>query len=125
MIQRYLDPAENVRQRLAERGHAAVPAADYIGDQPGPAGLMGGAEARAVIPVEVLAEHQVVPPGRIAEQFDAAEAGPAPVRPGREDRDEPVLEIGSDLAEGLLAARARRVLDRELVPEELVVALQC
>src|ERR1035438_2537336 len=62
-------------------------AADHIGDQPGPAGLVRGADRGAVVAVEVLAEDQVVLPGRIVlQQLRPAEAGPAAIRPAGERR---------------------------------------
>ena len=68
-------------QRVADRRHRAVPAPDQVGHDPGPPGLVRRAEARAVVAVEVLAEDEVVLPGRVGLQpLDAAEAGPPPVR---------------------------------------------
>src|SRR4051795_7325387 len=44
-------------------GRVEVPQAlDDLGDEPGPAGLVAGAEAGAVVAVEVLVEHQQVLP---------------------------------------------------------------
>ncbi|MGD0605510.1 MAG: hypothetical protein ABSA53_18150 [Streptosporangiaceae bacterium] len=51
---------------VGDGAHLAVAAADDVGDQAGPAGLVPGAEGGAVVAVEVLAEQQVVPPGGVA-----------------------------------------------------------
>ena len=89
-------------------------AADHVGDQAGPAGLVRGAEPGAVVAVEVLAEDQVVPPGRVVLQpLGAAEAGPPAVRAAGEDRDQPVLQVGGDLVERQLLPGPGRVLDGE------------
>ena len=42
------------------------------GDEPGPSGLMAGADAGAVVAVEVLVEQQVIPPERIVRQLRRA-----------------------------------------------------
>jgi len=108
---------------VTDRGNVAVAAADHVGDQPGPAGLVRGADRGPVIAVEVLTEDEVVPPGRIVlQQLGPAEAGPPAVRSAGEDRDEPVGQVAGDLVQGELDARPGRVLDRELVAEEPVVA---
>ncbi len=110
---------------LADRPDQPVAAADHVGDQAGPAGLVRGAEGRAVVAVEVLAEDQVVPPGGIGlQQPGPAEARPPAVGTASEDGDEPVLQIGGDLVQGQLLAGPGRVLDGELVAEEPVVAFQ-
>ena len=100
-------------------------AADHVRDQPGPAGLMCGAEAGPVVAVEVLVEDEVVFPRRVVLQaVDPPEAGSPAVRADGEDGDQPVLQIGGDQVEGDLVARPGRVLDGQLVAEELVVAVQ-
>ena len=72
-------------------------AADHVRDQPGPSGLVRGAEPGAIVPVEVLVEQQVVFPGRVVLQpLDPPEAGPPPVRADGEQGDEPVLQVGGD-----------------------------
>jgi hypothetical protein len=79
----------------------SVTAADHVGDKPRPAGLVEGADRGAVIAVEVLAEDQVVVPGRIVLQpLGPAEAGPPSVGAAGEDRDQPVLQVGGDLVQG-------------------------
>ena len=102
-----------------------MPAADQVGDHAGPAGLVEGADRGAVVAVEVLAEDQVVVPGRIGlHDLGPAEAGPPAVRAAGEDRDQPVRQVGGDLVQGQLLAGPGRVLDREVVAEEPVVPLQ-
>ena len=59
------------------------------------------AQAGAVVAVEVLVEEQLSLPGRVGLQpLDAAEAGPAAVRPDEEDRDQASPQIGGDHVEG-------------------------
>ena len=100
-------------------------AADGVGDDPGPAGLMRSAQAGAVVAVEVLVEDQVVLPRRVVlEPLDPAEAGPPAVGADQEDGDEALAQVLGDLAQRQLVARAGRVFDLELVPEEAVVALE-
>ncbi len=100
-------------------------APDGVGDDAGPAGLVGGTQAGAVVAVEVLVEQQVVLPGRVGlEPLDAAEAGPAAVGADQEDRDQALAQVLGDLAERQLLPRPGRVLDLERVAEEAVVALQ-
>src|SRR5262245_22121839 len=56
---------------------------DQRGDQCGPPGLMAGADAGAVVAVEVLIEQNEIPPVRIVLQLpDAAVHGTMPVRVG-------------------------------------------
>src|SRR2546429_7894420 len=74
-----------------------VAAADQVGDQARPAGLVGGAEAGRVVAVEVLAEHEIVLPRRVVLQaIDPPEAGPSAIGAGEEDRDQPVLQVQRD-----------------------------
>src|ERR1700680_415669 len=66
----------------------SVPAADHVGDQAGPAGLVECADRGAVVAVEVLTEDQVVVPGRVVLQpLGPAEAGSPAVRAAGKDRD--------------------------------------
>ena len=61
---------------------------------------MRRAEAGPVVAVEVLVEHELAVPGRVAlEAVDPPEAGPSPVRPDEEQADEPLAQIGGDLVE--------------------------
>src|ERR1039457_3225781 len=83
----------------------AVASADDVGDDPGPAGLVEGADGGAVVAVEVFAEDQVVVPGGVGlQELGAAEAGPPAVGTAGEDRDQPVLQVGGDLIQGQLGA---------------------
>ena len=69
-------------------------AADDVGDQAGPAGLVRRAQPGAVVAVEVLVEHQVVLPRRVVLQaLDPAEARPPPVGADQEDRDQPLAQV--------------------------------
>ena len=96
----------NGTDHIADGADRAVAAADHVRDQPGPSGLVRGAEPGAVVAVEVLVEQQVVFPGRVVLHLvDPAEAGPPPVRADGEQGDEPVLQVGGDHVE------------RHLVPE--------
>src|SRR5262245_55239308 len=90
-----------VLEHVAEHARlAAAGADDQVGDDARPAGLVRRAEAGAVVAVEVLVEEEVVLPGRVRlHALDRAEAGPAPVGAGEEDRHEPPAEVGLDLAE--------------------------
>ena len=114
-----------VAQDVAEGPDRAVAAQDHVGDQAGPPGLVEGADRGAVVAVEVLAEDQVVLPGRIGlHLLGPAEAGPPPVRVPGEQRDQPVLQVGDDQVQGEPLARAGRVLDLEVIAVEPVVALE-
>jgi hypothetical protein len=111
--------------RRPDRKDVAVAATDQVADSSRPAGLMGGAEADPVVAVEVLAEDDVVFPCRIGLQaFDLPEAGSAAVWVGKEDRDQPVFQVMPDGIQRQAVSRAGWVLNREIVPEELVVALK-
>src|SRR5262245_31106604 len=95
---------------------------DEVGDERGPPGLVRRPEPGAVVAVEVLVERHVVLPRRVGlELLGAAVEGPAAVRAREPDGDEPVGEVLGDLGEGPLLARAGRVLELEVVPEEAVV----
>ena len=62
-------------------------------------GLVRRAEPGAVVAVEVLVEQDVVLPRRVGLQpLDPAEAGPPPVGPDEEQRDEPAPQVLRDLA---------------------------
>src|SRR5262249_58818639 len=99
--------------------HLPVTPADEVGDHPGPAGLVGGAQPRAVVAVEVLVEHEVVLPRRVVLQpRDLPEARPTAVRPSQEQGDEPVGQVGRDGVQREPAAGTGRVLYRQLVAEE-------
>ncbi len=94
------------RHELADRRHrhAARPQ-DQLRDEPGPAGLVAGAEPGAVVAVEVLEEQQVVLPRGIGlEPLDPAEARPPAVLADEEQRDQPVADVVGDLDQRVLAA---------------------
>jgi hypothetical protein len=64
---------------------------DEVGDQRGPAGLVGGAGTAAGVAVEVLVEGQQVVPVRVGlEQAGVAEDRAAAAGVVKEDRDETV-----------------------------------
>ena len=71
---------------------------DQLRDQAGPAGLVAGAEAGAVVAVEVLVEEQVVAPVRIVlERRLAAEHRAAALAVAREEADQALRELVGDL----------------------------
>src|SRR5262252_8390645 len=73
---------------------SASPFIDQIRHQPGPAGLMGGAEAGAVVAVEIFEELQMIAPVRIGlESCRSAEDPPPAVGAAREEADHPVGEL--------------------------------
>src|SRR3954469_4115779 len=83
----------------ARLGRAAA-ADDQVGHEPGPAGLVRGAEAHAGVAVEVLVERDLVVPRRVAlEQLVAAEHGAAAVPVVEEDAREPRGQLVGDLRE--------------------------
>ena len=76
-------------------GQAA--AGDEVGDQAGPSGLVGGAEAGAVVAVEVFVEGQQVVPGGVGlETLRVTEDRPAAVGVVEEDRDESAAQVVGD-----------------------------
>ncbi|HTF09439.1 MAG TPA: hypothetical protein VK659_14830, partial [Asanoa sp.] len=90
-----------------------MPTPDHVRDEPGPPGLVGRAEARTIVAVEVLVEQEVVAPPRIGlHPLDVAEAWASSVSIGKEDRDQPLPEIGGDDVERHLVSGSGRVLDR-------------
>src|SRR4029453_6006158 len=104
---------------FAKAGRRPVAATDHVGHDARPAGLMGCAKTRAVVPVEILVKEQVVLPGRVVlPALDAAETGPSPVWPGQEDRDEAVPQVVADGPEGHLLAGGSWILQRELAAKE-------
>src|ERR1019366_6060044 len=98
---------------------------DEVRDEPGPAGLVRGAQSRPVVTVEVLVELDVVPPPRIrAEPLDLPEARTPPVAADEEDRDQPPTQVRRDLPVGALLPRAGRVLDGDVVAVEAAEPLE-
>src|SRR5215470_4740005 len=62
--------------------------------QPGPAGLVTGADAGAVVAMEIFVEQQVIPPVGIAlELLGAAEHRPPPVLVAQEDAGQPIGDL--------------------------------
>src|SRR5581483_12197645 len=116
-----------------KRGGASYPAVasgaaqakDQVRDEPRPAGLVRGAEARAGVAVEVLVERDQVLPGGVARrQAIGAEHRARAVLAAQEERDEPARQLVGDLREVQLHAGAGRALDREAGAEEAVVDAQ-
>ena len=83
--------------------------ADQIGDQRRPAGLMAGAQARAVVAVEIFVERDVVAPVGIGlEQPDVAEDRAAAGWIAEKDLDEPASDLVGGLVERDSATAAAR-----------------
>ena len=80
------------RRRLAVRPCrkvSRIELAEYVDQSrhdPGPPGLMAGADAGAVVAMEVFVEQQVVPPVRIALEFLGRRRTPAAVRSRRAEK---------------------------------------
>ena len=73
---------------------------DELDDQGGPAGLMAGAQARAVVAVEILEERDIVAPVRISlEEGAVAQNRPAIALVAGENRDQTPGELGGDLGQ--------------------------
>jgi hypothetical protein len=82
---------------LRHPGVCTMAAADHIGDQPGPAGLVRRTQASTIIAVEVLVEEQIVAPPRIGlHPLRVAEARPSSVLVDEEDRHQALPEIRGD-----------------------------
>src|ERR1700722_3619382 len=87
---RVIPRVEQVVNEVCCLRYYPVAAADHVGDQPRPPGLVAGAEARRVVAVVVLVEVDVVPPLRVVLQLvHPAVAGPPAVGAPGEDGDEP------------------------------------
>ena len=72
----------------------SVTAAHGARDAPGPSGLVRGSETRAVVPVKILVEQQVVLPSTVAlEKSHGLEAKPTAIRANEENGDRPLLKI--------------------------------
>ena len=85
-------------------------------DEPRPAGLVAGAEARAVVAVEVFVEQDVVAPVRVVlELGDPAIDRPAPLVVAQEDARKPRRELLRHLEQVHHAARTGRAFDLECV----------
>jgi len=73
---------------------------DELGYQPGPAGLMAGAQSGTVVAVEVFVEQDVVTPVGIAlESFRAAIHRPPAMLVAGEYPSEPVADLFANLEE--------------------------
>ena len=87
---------------------------DQLGHQPGPAGLVAGAEAGAVVAVEVLVEQEVVAPVRVVLELLACRRTPAAARsPSRRKIRVSRSAISLATSKGSSSARAGRALDLE------------
>jgi hypothetical protein len=106
---------------------------DQFCDRAGPAGLMAGPQARAVVSVEVFVEQQVILPLRIGLEFLRASVNrpPSSLIP-QEDPDQPIGKVPSYfeqivLRESVFMVAAIEVLDRKgremLDPKNRAVAI--
>src|SRR5499426_3743748 len=96
-----------------------------LGHEPGPAGLVAGADASAVVTVEVLVEEDEVAPVRVALERVEATVDRAPaVGPPEEDAGEASRQLRRHVPERHRLPGSRRELHRELAPEEVVEALE-
>ena len=85
-------------------------------DRARPSGLVAGAEARAVVAVEVLVEEEVVAPVRVLlERLRAAVDRPSPGLVLEEDPREAIGDLLGDLEEIHHPAGARRAFHLEAV----------
>ena len=104
----------HLRRESSEQSHQG-------GDDRGPAGLMAGAEAGAVVSVEVLAEQDEVLPVRVLlELLRPAVDRAVPLVIAEEQAGEPVGQLLSHLVEVHVLARSGRTLDLEVVAVEAV-----
>src|SRR5262245_59114431 len=86
------------------------------GDAPRPSGLVTGAEAGAVIAVEVLVEQEIVSPVRILLKHAAATIDRAPaVLVAQKNVGQPAHNLLRHLIEGHMLTRARGTFDRERI----------
>src|SRR5690242_5757349 len=96
-----------------------------LGDQAGPAALMAGADARAVVAVKVFVKLDQVAPVRVGlELRRAAVDRPVTVRALQEDAGEAARELGRDLPQRHPLPRAGRALDCVVVAQVMVELLQ-
>src|SRR5215813_14034478 len=80
------------------RGRRLRQLADEVGDQSGPAGLVGCATAAAIVAVEVFMEQDVVFEMRVGLKFFvAAENRTSPVGTAQEDLEQPAAQFVRDL----------------------------
>src|SRR5262249_1447042 len=96
------------------RGRGRAEDREHLGDQPRPAGLVAGADAGAVVAVEVLGEEQVIAPVGIGlELVRVTEHGPAAVRSAQEEAGEAPGDLPRHLEERERPARAGRAFHGE------------
>ena len=108
---------------IHEHWSGAIPADDQVGDYPGPAGLVRGAEARARVAVEVLVERDQPVPGRILVEQPVADRTPAACRPRGAGRSRSAAPASSSATRSrfIVWTAAGRALHLERVPEVAVV----
>lgn len=94
-------------------------------DEGGPTGLVGCTQSLAGLGVEVFVKKEMVIPERIASMWVMGSDKEArTIRPGHEEFDKAFAEIDGDFAKGHLFSRTCGILDGEIIPVEVVVALQ-
>src|SRR5499427_6288802 len=109
---------EGTGRRLAAFG---VKLLNQLGHQPGPAGLMAGAEPRAVVAVEIFKEENRAAPVFVALKFFyRAVCGPAPGLVGQEEFDQPPRQLLADVPEVHHLSRPGRAFDLEVVAVAIV-----
>src|SRR5436309_12854996 len=98
---------------------------EQLGDEARPARLVTGADAGAVVTVEVLVEEDQVAPVRVGgEALDApVDRSPAPLV-AQEDPCQPARQLGGHLPERHHLPRARREFHLQLAAVEVIEALQ-
>ena len=88
---------------------------DQLCNQPRPAGLVAGTEARPIVPVEVFEVGQQVAPVRVGlELLRATVDRAAAVFTAQEGTSQAAGQLGGDLSEGKMLAGAGGELNREL-----------
>src|SRR6266540_7303137 len=98
---------------------------NQLRDQAGPAGLMAGTNATAVVTVEVLVEQDQIAPVRIGlESFVRSVHRSASVGAAQEGARQPARDLRCHFGQRHPATRPRRTLHREVVPEVVMEPLQ-
>ena len=98
---------------------------DQFRDQRGPAGLMAGADARAIVAVEVFVKRDEIPPVRIVLKFlRTAENRPAAVFVAEKNPRESLGNFACDLPQIEHFAGACRAFDFVAVAKEVMKLLQ-
>jgi len=93
-----------------------------ISHQRGPAGLVHGSQAGAVVAVEVLVEQQVVFPSWVGlHPFDASVDRPPAIQAGESNADQPIGKIPGNITQRQLLARSGWIFDREFRAKKLVI----